>query len=283
MEIRSLADTDFDTLYEAFALSFADYEIHPGREELRKMLRRRGFAPELSFAAFDGDRIAAFTLNGIGQHDGVPTAYDTGTGTLPAYRGQGLASRIFAGAIPHLKAAGIRQYLLEVLQHNPPAIAVYRKMGFETTREFNYFRQEKRLAIRPQKRPSFPHAIRPVEVDAIRRHADFRDFRPAWQNDLDSIVRAGDDLLRIGLYRDDELMGYCIFEPATGDITQLAVAPGHRRQGIGSALFGHAFDNIASDTIKIINTEIACESFVCFLRKMNIPIQGKQFEMVRAW
>lgn len=64
IEIRSLAGTDFDTLYEAFAQAFADYEIHPGREELNKMLRRRGFAPELSFAAFDGDRIAAFTLKG---------------------------------------------------------------------------------------------------------------------------------------------------------------------------------------------------------------------------
>lgn len=64
MEIRSLTDTNSDTLYEAFAQAFADYEIHPDRQELHKMLRRRGFAPELSFAAFDGDRIAAFTLNG---------------------------------------------------------------------------------------------------------------------------------------------------------------------------------------------------------------------------
>lgn len=64
MKIRTLADTDSDTLYEAFAQAFADYEIHPDRQELHKMLRRRGFAPELSFAAFDGDRIAAFTLNG---------------------------------------------------------------------------------------------------------------------------------------------------------------------------------------------------------------------------
>ena len=134
MEIRSLADTDFDTLYEAFALSFADYEIHPGREELRKMLRRRGFAPELSFAAFDDGRIAAFTLNGIGDFDGLRTAYDTGTATLPDYRAQGLATRIFEHSLPHLRAAGVRQYLLEVLQHNAKAISVYRKLGFETTR-----------------------------------------------------------------------------------------------------------------------------------------------------
>ena len=51
-------------------------------EQLRAMLTRRGFDPTLSFAAFDGAQIAAFTLNGIGNFNGVPTAYDTGTGTL---------------------------------------------------------------------------------------------------------------------------------------------------------------------------------------------------------
>ena len=112
MEIRSLADTDFDTLYEAFSQAFADYEVQINGTQLRRMLKRRGFDARLSFAAFDGDRIAAFTLNGIGNYDGLPTAYDTGTGTLEAYRGQGLATRIFEHSIPYLKEAGIGRYLL---------------------------------------------------------------------------------------------------------------------------------------------------------------------------
>ncbi|MCM1150475.1 MAG: GNAT family N-acetyltransferase [Alistipes sp.] len=281
MEIRSLAHTDFDTLYEAFAAAFADYEIHPGREELRKMLRRRGFVPELSYAAFDGDRIAAFTFNGIGLRDGLPTAYDTGTGTLPAYRGQGLASRIFTDSIPHLRAAKIARYLLEVLRHNPAALAVYRKMGFETTREFHYFRQEKRLVTRPSKSPAFPSTIRPLDPVAACRMSEFRDFRPSWQNDDDSIVRAGSDLLGFGLYRDDRPLGYCICEPATGDIAQLAVDPRYRRQGIASALLRHALDAIEAETIKIINTETAYEPLARFLRTLNIPLAGNQYEMMR--
>jgi len=281
MEIRSLTDTDFDTLYAAFAEAFADYEIHPDREELRKMLKRRGFAPELSFAAFDGGRIAAFTFNGIGTHGGLPTAYDTGTGTLPAYRGQGLASRIFTCSIPHLQAAGIRQYLLEVLQHNPAAIAVYRKMGFEVTREFNYFGQEKQRIRTPEKRPASPHALRPAGTDSLRHLARFHDFRPSWQNDDDSVARAGGELVGFGLYRGDEPLGYCICEPSTGDIARLAVAPGCRRQGVGSALLRHALDTITADSVKVVNAEPGCEALTRFLGAMNIPINGKQFEMVR--
>lgn len=281
MEIRSLAHTDFDTLCAAFAEAFAGYGIRTDAESLRRMLRRRGFAPELSFAAFDGGRIAAFTFNGIGTHGGLPTAYDTGTGTLPAYRGQGLASRIFTCSIPHLRAAGIRQYLLEVLQHNPAAIAVYRKMGFEVTREFNYFGQEKQRIRTPEKRPAFPHALRPAGTGSLRHLARFHDFRPSWQNDDDSVARAGGELVGFGLYRGDEPLGYCICEPSTGDIARLAVAPGCRRQGVGSALLRHALDTITADSVKVVNAEPGCEALTRFLDAMNIPINGKQFEMVR--
>ncbi len=281
MEIRSLAGTGLGMLCEAFSQAFADYGINSDREALYRMLKRRGFVAELSFAAFDDDCIAAFTFNGIGTHAGLPTAYDTGTGTLPDYRGQGLASRIFTASIPHLQAAGIRQYLLEVLQHNPAAITVYRKIGFEETREFNYFAQTK-LAIRiPEKNPDFPHTILPATPDTLLRHADFLDFRPSWQNDGDSIVRAGTDLIGLGLYRNDDLLGYCICEPASGDIAQLAVHPRFRRQGVGTALFRHALENIEAATVKIINTEIDSEPVTQFLRSMNIPVKGRQFEMAR--
>ena len=114
MEIKSLEKTDFDTLFRAFGRAFADYEVQLNAEQLRAMLTRRGFDPALSFAAFDGAQIAAFTLNGIGNFNGVPTAYDTGTGTLKEYRGTGLATEIFRHSMPHLRRAGVGQYLLEV-------------------------------------------------------------------------------------------------------------------------------------------------------------------------
>ena len=118
MEIKSLEKTDFDTLFRAFGRAFADYEVQLNAEQLRAMLTRRGFDPALSFAAFDGAQIAAFTLNGIGNFNGVPTAYDTGTGTLKEYRGTGLGTEIFRHSMPHLRRAGVGQYLLEVLQYN---------------------------------------------------------------------------------------------------------------------------------------------------------------------
>ncbi|MDE6461345.1 MAG: GNAT family N-acetyltransferase [Muribaculaceae bacterium] len=99
----TLEHIDFDTLFQSFEKAFADYEIHFEKDEVRSMLNRRGYNPRLSFAAFVNDEIVAFTLNGTGTFNGIPTAYDTGTGTLKKYRGNSIARKIFTHSIPFLK------------------------------------------------------------------------------------------------------------------------------------------------------------------------------------
>jgi len=56
VELRCLKDVPMDHLYLAFSEAFVDYEMQLDQHELSKMLLRRGFDPELSFGAFDGDR-----------------------------------------------------------------------------------------------------------------------------------------------------------------------------------------------------------------------------------
>ena len=67
IRIKSLKNTSFDELFEAFRQAFAEYEMQLNCAELQAMLKRRGFDPELSFAAFDGNKIVSFTCNGIGN------------------------------------------------------------------------------------------------------------------------------------------------------------------------------------------------------------------------
>jgi len=55
MEIKSLGKTDFETITKACIQAFADYEIQLDAEELGIMWKRRGFNPDLSFAAFEGE------------------------------------------------------------------------------------------------------------------------------------------------------------------------------------------------------------------------------------
>lgn len=282
MEIKSLCHTGFGIIYRAFGRAFADYEIQLNELQLQAMLTRRGYLPELSFGAFDGDELVAFTLNGIGSFGGIPTAYDTGTGTLSDYRGQGLATKIFEYSIPFLREAGIRNYLLEVLQHNTKAVSVYRNLGFEVSREFNYFGQTNELVRIGIDRPDGACVINEVDVAACQSVSGFADFHPSWQNSFESVERARDSFICLGASVENRLVGYCIFDPVSGDITQLAVEPQHRRKGIATALLGEALSRNRHTAVKVINTDTACTDITDFLKARNIELKGKQFEMVKV-
>lgn len=281
MEIKSLGKTNFETIFTAFSKAFADYDIQLSAEELKTMWKRRGFNADLSYAAFAGDTIVAFTLNGVGNFNGIRMAYDTGTGTLKEYRGQGLATKIFKYSIPYLKEANINHYLLEVLQHNTKAVSVYRKIGFEVTREFNYF-VWKNDALKNELQNSEPLClIKPIDIKECHSISDFWDFYPSWQNSSESIQRTSEDFISLGAFLNETLVGYCVFEPKSGDITQIAVDKVNRRKGIGSLLL-HEISKLNKNTnTKLINTDAACSSIINFLKAKNIEITGKQFEMIK--
>ena len=281
MEIKSLTKTDFATITKACIQAFADYEIQLNAEELKTMWKRRGLNLDLSFAAFEGEDIVAYTLNGVGNFNGIKMAYDTGTGTLKEYRGQGLATKIFEYSIPHLKAANINHYLLEVLQHNPKAVSVYRKIGFEVTREFNYFMWKNEDLKNEIKKIEFPCSIEKIEIEEHPIVSDFWDFYPSWQNSFESIQRTHEDFISLGAFAESKLIGYCVFEPVSGDITQIAVDKPHRRKGIASLLLHEMSKLNKNANMKLVNTDISCDSIVEFLKVKNIEIFGKQFEMIK--
>lgn len=279
--IKSLDVISFESLYSAFSEAFSDYEVQVNEEELRIMLSRRGFDPSLSFGLFEDDKLISFTLNGIGAFDGVKTAYDSGTGTLKEHRGKGYASRIFSFSLPHLKEAGVTQYLLEVLQHNDNAVSVYRKLGFEVSREFNYFIQQASLVNIPVKELPSGYEVREISSRQLGDMEDFSDFVPSWQNGYEAIGRRIDDFRIFVAYSDTNPVGYCIFEPGSGDVTQIAVAGAHRRKGIASALLTEALKTNLHTNVKVINTEIKCSNITNFMSFCGIPPKGRQFEMIR--
>lgn len=281
MEIKSLGGIDFDTIFQAFSHTFADYEVQLNKIQLQTMLKRRGWNPDLSFAAFDENKIVAFTLNGIGNFNGVATAYDTGTGTLKDYRGKGLATRVFEYSIPYLRKTGIKQYLLEVLQHNSKAVSVYKNIGFEVTREFNYFIKENKEINNEIRTSNSSYLIKQIDIENFTSVADFWDFYPSWQNSFESIKRAVDDFICLGVFTGNSLIGYCIFEPASGDITQIGVSKQNRRKGIASLLLKEILRLNKNNTVKIVNTETSCSSITNFLKSRNIEVTGMQFEMIK--
>ena len=282
MDIRNLENIDFDTLFEGFSNAFSDYAIHFDKDEVQSMLIRRGYVPNLSFAAFEEGKIVAFTLNGIGMFNGIRTAYDTGTGTVKDYRGCGLAGEIFRYSLPFLSQAGISQYLLEVLQNNHKAITVYRRMKFDTTREFDCFKQSiAGIDNHHSIRQCANLRIELIDTATVRQAQSFCDFYPSWQNSIESIERGASELTCIGAFYLDELVGFCVFDRKSGDLTQIAVRKENRKQGVASRLLSEVIKQMSTDFVKVINVPSDNPSLPAFLKSKNIPLMNKQFEMVK--
>jgi len=280
MEIKSLEKTSFETLFEGFSQAFVDYEIPTNPRKFQAMLKRRGYNPNLSFGMFEGEIIISFTLNGIGNFNGIKMAYNTGTGTLKRHRGKGLASKIFKYSIPYLKEANINYYLLEVLQNNLKAISLYRNIGFEITRELSYFEWKNEDLNNEIKNIETHCSIEKINIEKYPV-SDFWDFYPSWQNSFESIQRINENFISLGAFVNRKLLGYCVFEPDSGDIAQIAVDKSFRRKGIGSLLL-HEMSKLNKATkTRLINTDTSSSSIVNFLKEKNIKLSGKQYEMIK--
>ena len=62
--------------------------------------------------------------------------------TDKAQRGRGLAGRVLAGFAQAALARGVERVFLQVDAHNPSALALYRRAGFETQWTYSYWQRQ---------------------------------------------------------------------------------------------------------------------------------------------
>lgn len=279
--ISSLANLSFDEMFACHVQAFKDYPFQWNKTALKKTIDRRGYDAALSFGAFNNDQLVSFTWNGIGMYNGIKTAYDTGTGTIEKHRGKGLASKIFEYSIPYLKAAGIEQYILEVLEENTKAYSVYEKQGFVTSRTFDCFRTNITDWNLPDHTLGDGVVFKEIDLSYQPQMQAMIDFNLSWQNNFQALLKKPDDFVVIGAFRNNELVGYGIIEPGSGDISQLAVLKKERRKGIGSNLLAELKKHIKADIVKIVNIESTQQGIIDFVTKNSVPKLVSQFEMIK--
>jgi GNAT superfamily N-acetyltransferase len=261
--LRTLRDSDFSAILAAFTSAFSDYVVPltPTAEQLREMMARRGFVPELSVGWFEGEEIASFVLNAWSGDSG----YNMGTGTRPSHRKKGLSRRLMERSFELLRDRGAARYVLEVIESNEPAAALYRHTGFAETRRFQCWSY------------SGPgDGIGTVENPDWNLYRGWWDVQPSWQNSVESVLRARDRYLVVGDHR-----GYAVVFPSNGDLAQLAVHGAHRRRGIGRRLLGAAAA-AAGKPLRILNIDDSDPEIARFLESCGAVRTVRQIEMVVA-
>jgi len=261
MVIRTLTADDAAVVHSAFLEAFSDYVVPlaPTREQLGEMLTRRGYTPEASAGVFEGERLVAFTLNGVDGEWG----YDSGTGVVPSHRRAGLARRVMLESMRLLRERGITRYALEVLEANRGAIALYESLGFIVARGLQCWSLDLRA-------DAAEDTGEPAAVPASDR-----DIAPSWQNSDASLSRARDRHVTVG-GRD----GSAIVFPNTGDLPQLVVRRGARRRGVGTRLI-HAAATASGKPLRIMNIDERNAGISQFLESAGAIRTVRQLEMIR--
>ena len=166
----------------------------------------------LSYGAFVGDHLVGFIIHGIDDYKGYRTAFNTGTGVIPEYRGQGIVDQIYGHSIPLLQQAGITQCALEVIQDNHRAIRVYERIGFSITRNFLCFKgqlQQPPEELEVSKAPF-------EEVQCLRTDHHFY----SWDNVNAAVETAGYIYTTYRVTAGDRDIGFFTINPKNGYLAQ---------------------------------------------------------------
>lgn len=274
---RALDKISIETLHKTFLDAFSDYQVNIALPlwKFEQMLQRRGYVSQLSIGAFENEILVGFILNGFRSWNGKPTVYDLGTGVIVEYRRQGITSNMLLNIKELLKQKQVEQYLLEVIESNTSAVSLYKKQGFEIQREFSCFQLDKR-----KYNPITTCKVERVNRIDLGQLTDFGDFKPSWQNSIDSINAVPEEFLYSIVRLDNTIVGYGIIDKRTGDIPQIAVNRHYRGRGIARSIMTEMIKNTESDRISILNVDNESESTKNFLLELGFVNSVGQYEML---
>jgi RimJ/RimL family protein N-acetyltransferase len=83
------------------------------------------------YYAVDGENVVGWCDVSPSKNPRLCHRGGLGMGLLPDFRGQGLGSRLMTAVFEHSKKIGLEKIELQVYTSNLPAIALYKKFGFE--------------------------------------------------------------------------------------------------------------------------------------------------------
>ena len=281
IELRSV---DVAQVHAAFLEAFADYAMGSpaALPEARLLLRMKKNAVDygLSVGAYSDGRMVGFTLLGVDVWGGRLAAYDAGTGIVPAFRGQGLAHRMFEHALPSLAERGVEELVLEVLETNEPAIRAYRKAGFETTRQLRSFVVQ-RSALLEQGLSAWP--LRRIGLPRFERIAEEGDWLPSFENRASAVRAIPGDVSLVGAFDGHRCVGAYAYYVSLRWLLSLVVCRSHRRRGVGRALLAHAAAHLPDgvESIAALNVDGADRGMQEFLACAGFTPLVDQFEMRR--
>lgn len=275
LQFKNLENISLEVLLETFNESFSDYfvRLQLTKEQLERKLVSDSIDLSLSAGVFESERLIGFILHGIALVNGEKAAYNAGTGVIPSKRGQQLTKLIYRFILPSLEAAGVKNCYLEVLEQNIQAIKSYESTGYKIYRTLICFK-----GIPQIQEDSNSYPVLALKEMDWGTWASFWDWQPTWQNATTALKNIGSGNNSIGIHLDEKLVAYASYNPQNNRISQFAVAKDYRKQGLGSALFQHIYNENKAE-LSLVNVDAAAADTLSFLKSIGLTAFVNQYEM----
>ena len=141
MTVKNLSHVSFDELLDCFLIAFDNYyvEMPTDRNYYKKRWKTAKVDFNLSYGMFNEGKLVGFIIHGVDKRFGKLTAFNTGTGVIPSYRGKRIVKSIYGFALKDLQQNGIEKSTLEVIRENEAAVRSYKSVGFEIRKKFECY------------------------------------------------------------------------------------------------------------------------------------------------
>lgn len=266
MKIKTLATVPFEEVIDCFLTAFNNYFVRlpddPEYWRTRFLAARVNW--DLSFGMFDGSQLVAYVIHGIDRHNGKLTAYNTGTGVLPAYRGRAIVDQLYSFAIPLLKEKGIQKCLLEVICENERALKVYERIGFDIKRKLRSF-----SGTLPE--ISSGEELQKWQYYKVLDQDLYESQHYAWDNSAEAVKMSGEKIQTFRLGPEQSPEAYLSMDPE-GNIVQLESKTGDYLRLLTAA-------GALAKEVKLKNVDAGREDLIKALEKLNFSNSVSQYEM----
>ncbi|MCM2351306.1 MAG: hypothetical protein NDI69_14890 [Bacteriovoracaceae bacterium] len=266
MEIRSLNTIKLEVLYQTFQEAFEHYDppIHFHQESDLLRWKIAGVDLEISYGAFDQDKLVAFVLHAsYGQ-----LLYNFATGVIPSYRGQHLIEKIYSGIREEHRLP--LKVSLEVNQNNERALHLYKTLGFQMERSLMALKG--RLKLPPLKKEVSYQVQNLIFTEDMRQ---ISLYRSGVECSCEALLKHPEFHECHFLIKEGELVAYAIYTPLLNLI---------RGIGAQAPIFDH-LDllllemKMNGEDLRIMNIDSSSKELISYLKHRGQEIFISQYEM----
>lgn len=270
MTIKNLSTISFDELLDCFLLAFENYfvKMPSDRNYYKERWKAANVDYNLSYGLFDKGKLVGFIIHAIDKRNGILTAFNTGTGVIPEYRGKKIVKSIYNYALHDLAQHGIKKSTLEVITKNNIAIKAYESVGFKISKKFKCYEGEIKIENYEQFEVE-KIALKNINWDKLANQQYY-----SWDFQKETLLKGNHIFFQVLSNKKPE--SFFIINSDTNYVAQFDLL---NKENKGWNRLFTAINKQVSGKIKIINVDERLEDKLNYIYSIGLEHLVDQFEM----